>query len=102
MSKKGNTAEELALAMILEQRRKAKAEGKDKDKSVILPRYFQDAHHLGFTRFSATEISTILNHPLQLAVVTQDQREVESEHFIVAEKQGRHWVFAAILRPLSS
>jgi hypothetical protein len=37
MSKKGNTAEELALAMILEQRRKAKAEGKDKDKPVISP-----------------------------------------------------------------
>jgi hypothetical protein len=37
MSKKDNTAEELALAMILEQRRKAKAEGKDKDKSVITP-----------------------------------------------------------------
>jgi hypothetical protein len=31
MSKKDNTAEELPLAMILEQRRKAKAEGKDKD-----------------------------------------------------------------------
>ncbi|MGL5034218.1 MAG: hypothetical protein ACRC6M_10510 [Microcystaceae cyanobacterium] len=37
MSKKDNTAEELALAMILEQRRKAKAEGKDKDKPVISP-----------------------------------------------------------------
>jgi hypothetical protein len=36
MSKKG-TAEELALAMILEQRRKAKAEGKDKDKPVVSP-----------------------------------------------------------------
>lgn len=35
MSKKGNTAEE--LAMILEQRRKAKAEGKDKDKRVVSP-----------------------------------------------------------------
>jgi hypothetical protein len=37
MSKKDNTAEELALAMILEQRQKAKAEGKDKDKPVISP-----------------------------------------------------------------
>jgi hypothetical protein len=37
MSKKDNTAEELALAMILEQRRKAKAEGKDKDQPVITP-----------------------------------------------------------------
>ena len=37
MSKKENTAEELALAMILEQRRKAKAGGKDKDKPVVSP-----------------------------------------------------------------
>jgi len=37
MSKKDNTAEELALAMILEQRQKAKAEGKDKDTPVISP-----------------------------------------------------------------
>lgn len=38
MSKKRtNTAEELALAMILEQRQKAKAEGKDTDKPVISP-----------------------------------------------------------------
>lgn len=37
MSKKENTAEELSLAMILEQHRKAKAEGKDKDKPVISP-----------------------------------------------------------------
>jgi hypothetical protein len=36
MSKK-DTAEELALAMILEQRRKAKTEGKDKDKPVVSP-----------------------------------------------------------------
>lgn len=37
MSKKDNTAAELALAMILEQRQKAKAEGKDQDKPVISP-----------------------------------------------------------------
>jgi hypothetical protein len=37
MSKKNHTAEELALAMILEQRQKAKAEGKDKDKPVVSP-----------------------------------------------------------------
>ena len=36
MSKKV-TAEELALAMILEQRQKAKAEGKDKDQPVVSP-----------------------------------------------------------------
>lgn len=68
--------------------------------TVILPAYFQDAHHLGFARFSATGISTVLNHPLQLKAVTKDNREIESEHFIVAEKQDGRWVFAATLRPL--
>ncbi len=68
--------------------------------TLILPTYFQDAHHLGFSRFSATGVSTILNHPLQLKTVTKDNREIESEHFIIAEKQEGHWVFAATLRPL--
>ncbi|MEG3439547.1 PAS domain S-box protein [Pannus brasiliensis CCIBt3594] len=68
--------------------------------TVILPVYFQDAHHLGFARFSTTGISTVLNHPLQLKAVTKDNREIESEHFIVAEKQDGHWIFAATLRPL--
>ncbi|MFK0733873.1 MAG: PAS domain-containing protein [Gloeotrichia echinulata HAB0833] len=27
--------------------------------ALILPTYFQDAHHLGFSRFSATGVSTI-------------------------------------------
>jgi PAS domain S-box-containing protein len=70
--------------------------------ALILPTYFQDAHHLGFSRFSATGVSTILNHPLQLKVVTKDNREVESEHIIIAEKQENQWVFAATLRPLES
>ena len=39
MSKNNNefSSEELVLAMILEQRQKAKAEGKDKDKPVVSP-----------------------------------------------------------------
>jgi PAS domain S-box-containing protein len=68
--------------------------------TLILPLYFQDSHNLGFARFSATVISKILNHPLQLKAVTKDNREIESEHFIVAEKQNERWLFAATLRPL--
>lgn len=68
--------------------------------TLILPSYFQDSHHLGFARFNTTGISTILNHPLQLKVVTKDQQEVDSEHLIIAEKQGEQWIFAATLRPL--
>ena len=70
--------------------------------TVILPAYFQDAHNLGFSRFSATGVSTILNHPLLLKAITKDNREIESEHFIIAEKQDGCWVFAATLRPLEN
>ena len=68
--------------------------------TVILPVFFQDSHHLGFARFAATGSSTILNHPLNLKAVTKDGREIESEHFIIAEKQEENWIFAATLRPL--
>jgi hypothetical protein len=37
MSKTHNTSEELALAMILEQRDKQRKQGKDPDKPVITP-----------------------------------------------------------------
>jgi PAS domain S-box-containing protein len=70
--------------------------------TVILPPFFQDSHNLGFARFSATGESRILNHPLNLKAVTKDQREIESEHFIVAERQGDEWLFAATLRPLEA
>lgn len=70
--------------------------------SLILPAHFQDAHHLGFARFSTTGVSTVLNHPLRLKVVTKDNREIESEHFVIAEKQDGRWLFAATLRPLES
>jgi len=32
--------------------------------------------------------------------VTQDGREILSEHFITAEQQLGQWMFGAILRPL--
>jgi PAS domain S-box-containing protein len=68
--------------------------------TIILPPFFQDSHNLGFARFSATGQSKVLNHPLNLKAVTKDNREIESEHFIIAEKQGEQWLFAATLRPL--
>jgi len=68
---------------------------------LILPASFQDAHHLGFSRFRmGSGESEILNHPLILATVCSDQRTIESEHFIVAERHGDTWSFAATLRPL--
>lgn len=68
--------------------------------SLILPEVFQMAHHLGFSRFQSTGVSEILAHPLRLRTVCRDGREVVSEHFIVAERQGEAWVFGATLTPL--
>lgn len=68
--------------------------------TVILPLAFRDAHHLGFSRFTATEISTILNHPLTLKTLTKLGQEIISEHYIMAEKLNDQWFFAARLRPL--
>ena len=68
--------------------------------TIILPPFFRDSHNLGFARFSATGESTVLNHPLLLKAVTKDNREIESEHFIIAEKQDGRWRFAATLRPI--
>jgi PAS domain S-box-containing protein len=70
--------------------------------TVILPPFFQDSHNLGFARFSATESSAVLNHPLQLKAIAKDGREIESEHFIIAEKHEGKWLFAATLRPLEA
>lgn len=68
--------------------------------SVILPGSFRMAHQLGFSRFKATGRSAILAHPLRLATICRDGREVVSEHFIVAERDGGSWVFGATLTPL--
>lgn len=68
--------------------------------SVIIPKKYNDAHHLSFSRFAVTEKSRVLNHPLKLIAVTKDGKEIESEHFITAEKQQGNWVFGATLRPL--
>ncbi|MBE9175153.1 PAS domain-containing protein [Synechocystis salina LEGE 06155] len=69
--------------------------------TIILPKSFNDAHNLAFSRFQATEISTILDHPLELMTVSKNGREILTEHFISAEKKEGIWYFAAILKPLA-
>ncbi len=68
--------------------------------TIVLPATFRDAHHLGFSRFTATEVSTILEHPLKLKALTKLGKEIVSEHYIMAEKLDNQWFFAARLRPL--
>lgn len=76
------------------------ADLKGRSLSVILPDSYKDAHHLGFSRFQIIGKSQILNHPLELITICKDQRQINSEHFIVAERHGGTWSFAATLRPL--
>lgn len=66
----------------------------------ILPESFRMAHQFGFSRFQATEQSTILAHPLRLHTLCADGRSLVSEHYIVAEKSPDGWVFGATLTPL--
>ena len=67
----------------------------------ILPANFREFHHAGFARFQLTESSKVVNHPLVLATVCANGTDLQSEHFIVAEKaDGGNWSFAATLRPL--
>ena len=69
--------------------------------SAILPPSFREFHHAGFARFQLTESSKVVGHPLTLATGCSDGSEVQSEHYIVAEKYSDgSWSFAATLRPL--
>jgi len=67
---------------------------------MILPESFRMSHQLGFSRYQATEQSTILAHPLRLSTRCADGRDIVSEHFIVGEKRDLGWVFGATLIPL--
>jgi len=66
----------------------------------ILPDTFRMSHQLGFSRFQATEKSTILAHPLRLSTRCADGRDIVSEHYIIAEKRDTGWMFGATLTPL--
>jgi PAS domain S-box-containing protein len=78
----------------------SKAEIIGRSLTTILPAIFHDSHNLSFSRFSATGNSTLLNHPLKLKAITKEGKEIESEHFIVAERQDNKWIFGATLKPL--
>jgi PAS domain-containing protein len=66
----------------------------------ILPEAFRMSHQLGFSRFQATEQSTILAHPLRLSTRCANGQDIVSEHYIVAEKRDGTWLFGATLTPL--
>ena len=63
--------------------------------SIIIPNRLKDAHHMGFSRFLVTGKPTLLNQNLKLTILTMDGKELDAEHFIVAEKINGKWVFGA-------
>jgi PAS domain S-box-containing protein len=67
--------------------------------TIIMPPHMRDAHNFGFSRFLVTEAPRILNKPLSLPVYCKDGAVVEAVHFIVGEKQGNKWRFAATITP---
>ena len=68
--------------------------------SRIVPESLQMAHQAGFSRFQATEVSTILAHPLRINARCGDGTERFTEHFIVGEQRGGNWVFGATITPV--
>lgn len=67
----------------------------------ILPAEFRNLHHAGFARFQITESSKVVNHPLTLATICSNGESIQSEHYIIAEKDDTGaWSFAATLKPL--
>lgn len=69
---------------------------------TIIPPRLHDAHHLGFSRFLLTGVSTLLDRPLTLSVMTREGKEVRAEHRILAEQVQGHWVFGATIRRLDA
>ena len=65
----------------------------------MLPEAFLMSHQLGFSRFQASGISTVLGHPLRLSSRNSDGSDIVSEHFFIAEKHEWGWVFGATLTP---
>jgi PAS domain S-box-containing protein len=68
-----------------------------KSLTTIMPAKFREAHQFGFSRFLATEKARLAGKPLPLAVLFKDGTERNAEHFILADKQGDHWRFAATI-----
>lgn len=63
--------------------------------TAIIPENLRDGHHLGFSRFLTTEESNILDHPLDLEILTGSGLIKKARHFISARKKGKNWVFEA-------
>lgn len=68
-----------------------------KSVTEIMPKHMRSAHNVGFARFLTTQSSSLLGTPLPLQVLYKDGTIKVSNHFILGEKEGDKWRFAAII-----
>lgn len=67
--------------------------------TTIIPPALRESHLVGFSRFLVTEKPTLLGRPLRLPILCRDGSERSAEHTILAEKRGKTWRLAALIRP---
>lgn len=77
----------------------SRAEAIGQSLSIIIPPALRDAHNVGFSRFLASGVSTILGRYLDLSTIDRTGREFSAEHYVIAEKKDGVWRFAASIRP---
>lgn len=63
--------------------------------SVIIPSHLHDAHHIGFSRFIATEQPTLLGLSLDLPAVKKNGEQFNAAHIIQAIKKNGSWLIGA-------
>lgn len=68
-----------------------------KSVTEIMPKHLRSAHNVGFARFLTTQASNLLGKPLPLQVLYKDGTVKVSDHFILGDKEGDSWRFAAII-----
>ncbi len=67
---------------------------------IIIPENLREAHHMGFSRFLASEEPKILNTALNLKAIDKSGTEFDAEHYIIAEKKDDKWAVGATVIPL--
>lgn len=70
-----------------------------KSVTTIMPPHMRDAHIIGLSRFLATEKPAILGRALPLDTLYKDGRVAATTHYIVGDRHGGEWRFAALIMP---
>lgn len=63
--------------------------------SSIIPHNLKDAHNMGFSRFRLSGVSTLLNTPLDLEILTGNGEVELAHHYIVSHEEDGAIVFGA-------